>query len=320
MSGFTSRLAPLIEAFLDYYIALGHSRKTHMYNFHSIDRFFSEEYPCDDCLTQTTVMEWLDRQTGDLRSKATSIRMLGRYMMAVGKESFVLPLKTLRGLHTDKCTPYIFTDAELSALFKAVDATPKSKAEPFLNEIFPVMIRLIYTCGLRPNEGRELECRNVNLKNGEVLIVNTKHKKDRLVVMSGDMLNLCRNYNRLRAIFAKDNDYFFPSWAGCAFSNYQLTLNFRSSWARAYPDIENLPHVRVYDLRHRFASATLNRWLDNGQDLSAKLPYLRAYMGHNDLTDTLYYVHLLPENLTKSPGIDWEALEDIMPEVVVCPE
>jgi len=43
-------------------------------------------------------------------------------------------------------------------------------------------------------------------------------------------------------------------------------------------------------------------------------------MGHTHLNETLYYVHLLPENLLKSPGIDWEAFDGIMPEVAVCPE
>ena len=138
--------------------------------------------------------------------------------------------------------------------------------------------------------------------------------------MSSDMLKLCRAYDKRRVVFAKGSQYFFPSWAGGAFSSSKLAYHFTDCWRRAYPNVENLPRVRVYDLRHRFASAALNRWLDKGQNLSAKLPYLRAYMGHNDLTETLYYVHLLPENLTKSPGINWEALDSIMPEVIVCPE
>jgi integrase len=73
----------------------------------------------------------------------------------------------------------------------------------------------------------------------------------------------------------------------------------------------------VYDLRHRFASAVLNRWIDEKRDLYAMLPYLRAYMGHSDLSATEYYVHLLPENLVKSDGINWAALESVIPEVGV---
>ena len=45
------------------------------------------------------------------------------------------------------------------------------------------------------------------------------------------------------------------------------------------------------------------------------LVYLRAFMGHNDLSDTAYYIHILPENLSKSPGVNWSVLESVIPEV-----
>ena len=78
---------------------------------------------------------------------------------------------------------------------------------------------------------------------------------------------------------------------------------------------DELPRIRVYDLRHRFASAALMRWIDSGKDLYSRLPYLQSYMGHNRLASTAYYIHLLPENLVRSAGIDWDMLEAIIPEV-----
>jgi integrase/recombinase XerD len=48
-------------------------------------------------------------------------------------------------------------------------------------------------------------------------------------------------------------------------------------------------------MRHSFATHRLYRWARQGRDLSAALPYLSAYMGHTQLSDTLYYVHLIPE-------------------------
>ena len=39
-------------------------------------------------------------------------------------------------------------------------------------------------------------------------------------------------------------------------------------------------------------------------------------MGHNHLNETKYYVHLLPENLVKSAGIDWISFDGIVPEVI----
>jgi len=318
MSSFRSSLAYDINALLDYREALGYSRKSQATSFKNLDAFMANTYPEISTLTKEAVLEWLEEYPGEISKKSSAVRLLGKFMQATGKDSYVL-YDSYAKSSAIKQPAYIFTDDELSALFLAVDKTKPSKKEPFLNEILPILYRLIYTCGLRPNEGRELMCKNVNLKTGEILITNTKHKKERLVVMSKDVLAMCRSYNKIRKIFARGNEYFFPSFdsKGC-FTNYQIGWYLRDAWHRANPAIakENLPNIRVYDLRHRFASATLIRWLDSGQPLRSKLAYLRAYMGHNKLSDTAYYIHLLPENLAKSAGIDWNGLDEMIPEVV----
>ena len=60
-------------------------------------------------------------------------------------------------------------------------------------------------------------------------------------------------------------------------------------------DPKELPRVRAYDLRHRFASVVLQGWIDEGKNLYVMLPYLRAYMGHQSFSDTVYFmVRILP--------------------------
>ena len=39
----------------------------------------------------------------------------------------------------------------------------------------------------------------------------------------------------------------------------------------------------------------MNRWLREGKDVNAMLPYLMRYMGHSDVKNTLYYLHLVPD-------------------------
>jgi len=259
MSKFTSSLASEMTAMLDYREALGFSRKTHEAVLMKFDSFCANNYPEIQCLTKEIVMEWIGEQWSSVQTKATAVRLFGKYLSAVGKESFVLP----HGFVADMkiFTPYIFTDEELNLLFRAVDTIAATKSEPFLPEIAPALFRLIYTCGLRPNEGRELKRENINFKSGEILITNTKRKKERMVVMSDDMLKLAKKYDERRVVFAKNSEYFFPSWNGGSLTNYQLALFFNDCWKRANPAVDeiNLPSVRVYDLRHRFASAALNR-------------------------------------------------------------
>jgi hypothetical protein len=56
------------------------------------------------------------------------------------------------------------------------------------------------------------------------------------------------------------------------------------------------------------------RWIDDGKDVMTLLPYLGTYMGHGDFNSTLYYIHLLPERLRRSAGIDWEQFSPIFGE------
>jgi len=43
-------------------------------------------------------------------------------------------------------------------------------------------------------------------------------------------------------------------------------------------------------------------------------------MGHSSLSETAHYIHLLPENLVKSAGIDWASFDEMIPEVITWQE
>jgi len=321
MNRFTSAFAPKMEAMLAFRTARGFKEGTHLRNLVSIDKFCMEHYPHSHELTSEIVYRWLDTQTAantkTLPAKASTVRQFGVYLSAVGENAYVLPEKF--ATNRSRFTPYIFTDAEMAALFAAIDRLPNDKSEPFLNIIAPVLFRLIYTCGLRPNEGRELMYENINFDTGEIIITNTKLNIDRIVVMSDDMLALCKDYDLRRSMFGKKSKYLFPAKDGNAFTNTKVYAAFNKAWTMATSSPqEPVPRcVRVYDLRHQFASACLIRWLDEGRDLAVMLPYLRAYMGHGSLNETAYYIHILPENLTKSSAIKWKKFNDMFPEVSV---
>ena len=181
--------------------------------------------------------------------------------------------------------------------------------------MIPVMFRLIYTCGLRPNEGRELLTENINFDTGEILITKTKRHKERIVVMSDDMLDFCKHYNATSSKYRGNSKYFFPAHDGEPLINTRMNSLLNECWSLSNSTAKDLPAIRVYDLRHRFASTILIRWIDEGKNLYAMLPYLSAYMGHSTMTETAHYIHILPENLAKSAGIDWDVFNDLLPEV-----
>ena len=211
-------------------------------------------------------------------------------------------------------TPYIFTDKELVNLFSASDCVVPTPNSPNREMIIPVIFRLIYFCGLRPNEGRELLRKDVDLNEGTIIIRKNKSNRERKIPLSEDIKQLCKKYNNQLEIFQPNSDYFFPSPKGKHYSKKWLSTQFNALWQNVKSTTHSQP-VRAYDLRHRYATAVMMKWLDEKVDLSAMLPYLSAYMGHVNFSDTAYYIHLLPENLLQTDSINWKKLSSLIPRV-----
>jgi len=316
MREFMSVFGERLNGFLNYRTARGYKNNTYLRFFIKFDRWCSEEQPTEKELSQNLIHKWISDENAsenEISSRITTMRLFAEYLRANGEDAYVLPKKYLS--RKSRAVPHIFTNAELTALFISIDHLPSTAAEPFLNEICPVMFRLMYTCGLRPNEGRELLRENVNLDTGEILIINTKRKKDRFVVMSDDMASLARRYELRRVIFGKGNPCFFPSSKGGALTSDTVYMALNKAWSAAELDGKYSGRIRPYDLRHQFASVRLNRWLDEGENLMAMLPFLRTYMGHSSLAKTAYYIPILPENLLKPSAINWDKLNTVIPEV-----
>jgi integrase len=306
----------MIQEYLRFRTAMGFSGD-HEKQLTFFDRFCCERYPHEHCLNAEVVRKWISYEIAQGRSglpnKASAIRLFAKYL---GKGAYILPMDYVS--RKSSFAPYVFTDEELAVLFRAAD-TLRHQQDSFLSVTIPVLLRLLYACGLRPNEGRCLKRGNICFETGEILITKTKRNKERIVVMSDDMLALMKQYDIRRTFVAPGNEYFFVRSNGEAIKSRHLHWLFQKCWKAANPNVAPhlLPHARMYDLRHRYASTVLQNWIDEGRNLYAMLPFLRSYMGHERLTDTAYYIHILPERLLLSPCMDWERLDSTVPEVNV---
>jgi len=57
---------------------------------------------------------------------------------------------------------------------------------------------------------------------------------------------------------------------------------------------------RLHDLRHTFAVTALISWYDDGLPVQPRLPVLSAWLGHASPQDTYWYLHAVPELLTRA--------------------
>ena len=309
---YTSGLATTISEYVAFREGLGFSDE-HARRLVGFDRFCTECRPQSTTLDKETVRGWFDRElrsgAKDLAGKACAIRCLARH---VGGDAYVLPMSSVPKSPAFK--PYIMDDDELRRFFEALDSLWLGW-DPFLNIALRVMVRLIYACGLRPGEAMRLKVGAVDFPTGVMLIEQSKGLKDRYVTAADDVAELLRTYRERRAIVAGDGpgELLFVRTDGSEIESDHLRRHVRRAWAAANPGTpaDELPRLRPYDLRHRFASEVLQRWIDEGRNLYAMLPYLRSYMGHVRFEDTAYYIHLLPDRLVKSPGVDWGDIDGV---------
>lgn len=305
---------------LEFRKTMGFSTKEYIKQFKTFDRYCCELHPEETELNEQIVLGWIRTDipgVNVLNQRASFIRMFAKYIVSLGKNAYILPNKFVPS--QKRYTPYILSDNELKQLFALIDNyPPNERLAPLQPALFSTLFRLIYTCGLRPNEGRSLLCENVNLDTGEIIIKETKKHKDRIVVMSEDMKNLMRKFSRLRNSYQPESPYFFPSKKGFPYTVKMLDWHFKNFIIKLYSDMnfKEIPNIRIYDLRHRFATTVMQKWINEKRDLYNALPYLSTYMGHAHFSSTAYYIHLLPDNLKNSDGINWETMGEIIPEVL----
>ena len=311
-SGLAARLRDALGRMLDLRSAMGFARVTYHYTLTPFIDYCGEEWDSGPLVTAPVVDGWLARHKYPSPNSqiafVSSLRVFCRFLRFEGSDDFVPGEEyTLRHVGYD---PYLLTDDELSALFDAIDSLAgRGSGKRFLPElVLPVWSRLLYCCGMRPGEPPSLLRGDVDLSTGDVYIRQSKRHKDRHIIVSDDMRDLMARYD---ALSDSSRTWFFELWDGRPYRRKW----FNDRWRRAIlPACEvewRGSDPRPYDLRHAFCSRNIVRWMDEGLDSMRLLPALSAYVGHADLTATLYYVHLLPERLRRSPGVDWELLSEV---------
>ena len=290
--------------------SLGYCRHNYAFHISPFIEFCAENYPNATEITKEMIDQWLVSKTFNAdntrRIAIINIRHFTRYLNATGKRAYIPSSEY--NVKTRRYQPYIFNDYELSRLFDEIDSLKNRRGSEASNPhlILPVLFRLELCCGMRPGKPLNLRVEDVNLRNGDIFIRKSKRGKDRHIIMSEEMRQLCTAYDGI----AGEREWFFPYTDGGKIPVRWVMWNFNKAWNKTGLPIRfNKP--RPYDLRHSFTTRTLMRWVDEGRDVMTLMPYLSTYMGHVSMEETLYYVHLLPERIKSSPGINWDMMGDI---------
>jgi len=284
------------------------------------DYFCAQNFPGETTVTKEMGLSWATmRPTENGCSPAkrmAPVRELAKYMIRRGWEAYIIPSDFVKQ-SSARYAPHIFTDNELRRIFSAADRLhPPKKQDALQAYVTPVLLRLLYCCGLRPQEGRLIKRCDMDLETGALRIPESKKHKDRIVMLSDGMLGLCRRYYNMIQPLTPGNEYFFPSGRHLPVhcSNWLIDA-FWDCWELAGLGDHTGSRPRPYDFRHTFATKRLYLWLKEGRDLESCLPYLSAYMGHAHLSQTAYYIHLVPEFFPQMAQMDLSRFAALLPEV-----
>ena len=210
---FHGAFAPYIYGLIEKKRSLGYDYYESERILRTFDEFCREQFPCETRLTAEVAMRWAE-QTGTEQNlfrlnRVSVIRELAKHMNSVGCQAYILPLDFTK--KTSRHIPYIFSYEELTRLFREIDSCAPSFKAPARHLVVSVIFRMIYCCGLRPVEARRLRREDVDLSDGTAKILESKGHKDRIVVLSEDMLALCVTYDQRVESIYPDRKYFFQS-------------------------------------------------------------------------------------------------------------
>lgn len=295
-----SVFAPYIEEFIGQKRALGNKYNAATEVLNLFDDFCVQQDIQELALSELLYQKWSLKRPSEsgsthvLRLKYTHAFSKFLHNNGINAPATFHPLP--RGSKT--FVPYIFTKDEINRFLNTVDkenqkANPNS---PIRHLVFPVLFRMLYTCGLRLNEALHLKTEDVDLEQGVLLVRNAKGGKDRMVVMSDSMTTICYSYHLEDAMQNFPSEYFFPAPDRGFYDSSTVYDNFRRYLHKSgipYKGRGNGP--RLHDFRHTFAVHVLNSWAEQGKDLYTCLPILSTYLGHSRLTGTQKYLQLVPE-------------------------
>lgn len=298
---FPENLRDSFSKMISYREAAGYATATYISTITPFIDYCGKNYPNAASITRIMVDSWLEKYGYTTNSQAAFIaclRQYTRFINFLGMQAFI-PDEDY-SISRIPFNPYIFTDSELETLFNSFDgykaSTSNKKYKPEL--VVSPIFRMMYCCGMRPSEPLQLLCSDINLDSGDIYIRESKRHKDRHIIMSEDMRKLCVGYDEK----VGERTWFFE-YEGKPYETNWMTAQFHHCWRRSGLQAHGNP--RPYDARHAFATRNLIKWIDRKLDVMVLLPFLSTYMGHSTISSTLYYVHLLPERIRKSAGIDW---------------
>lgn len=247
-------------------------------------------------LDEPAVRAVLDPVEGESRHvrgrRVTAMRQLCAFMESLGIPCWQVPPRYLPAEPRD-FRPYVLSDSDIDSLVRAADSLAARNDGKASAPIYPALVRLLLSCGLRISEALSLEVGDIGT--GEdglpvLSVTNSKNGVSRLVPVAESVAA------RLRALAessdASSGPLFASPFTGRPWAYETVRKAFRLLYGEADVRTWDGGLPRIHDLRHTFCCRSLDRMLASGMSEREAVPILAAYVGHVNYVDTERYLHL----------------------------
>ncbi len=166
-----------------------------------------------------------------------------------------------------KLLPSVLSIAEIKRILDVIENT-KHK----------LMIKIIYSAGLRVSELVELKGKDIDFERNLLIIRQAKGKKDRQTLLSKSIISELKNFIEINGL-SKD-DYLFAG----QFKAQYAVRSIQTFFAKAIENAHIQKKASVHTLRHSFAT----HLLEEGTDLRI----IQVLLGHSSIKTTEVYTHV----------------------------
>lgn len=189
--------------------------------------------------------------------------------------------------------PHIYSPAELARLVGA--AKRLHQTYPLRCETYATLFGLIASTGLRISEALDLRISDVQ-QDGVLFIRRGKGGKGRLVPLHATAIKALRAYLEARRRRPPVlDDHLFLSRGQRQLRSEMAEYTFRRMVALAGLAPPGVRRCRIHDLRHTFATRSLEMCPHRREDVEQHFVALATYLGHTQIAHTYWYLEATPE-------------------------
>ncbi len=297
---YKSVLAPYMDMMLRIKYSVGRSTLQTKYTLKEFDDFAISWDLQTPNISEELIKDW---QNSRINDKISTIY----HKFCVWKE-----LAILMGRHGCKCyiprfpkntpsnfVPYIYSKEEIMKIFE--ESNKLTNERNYVNSslmTMPIILRLLYSTGMRVSEATTLKNEDVFLDRCYIHLRKTKNSHERLVPLGDDIITELRKYELFRNRIPLNNitsphKPYFIKLDGLPVQSDSVRTYFRTILRRCnIKFIGDQKGPRIHDLRHTFAVHAMLQMANQGLDLYTCLPILSAALGHRTLRSTEKYVRL----------------------------